>query len=439
MSKVKGFFKKKLGSRTNSISKANNLSIPLSEDHPFLMNLQHFRANKIEGNNELKSQFTKLLAWLSGHPNTAQHFDLYHYPKKVDNNYLEFRQYALTTQITQGYNFVFHHQISINSNEQEISLLDDPPRPELSHLIRYHSLYQKALQQHFFIQLLNFEISNLQNVGFVQNNQIAANLVSLLASVDAVPNNYIPFVHFSELDTATSNEKLENNFQYLAMQRKCQKHSLEMINLLKNIEDLYLNYSDSKDSQLSEFRKILNEYMPLYDEESRCLNYSTDPTDFIDFITHPKCFIFPEIQSYYNNPSPETFHSLVEKILDSFSIRKGEESSVVNALCSLAFALPFIPEIKIDGSQMDDNDTTMFAFNVIIICDPILTLRFIAENIDLSQELEESISFVIKALKSLTSDWAPLLQFVMDYAQVEYLSSKLNSIRFMILQALQQP
>ena len=233
---MKGFFKKK-NSQANSSSKTNYLEIPISETHPFLLTLTNYQASAIRANPDLKNTFTKLFAWIKFHPNSSDHITLYQYSKKLNPTYHEFRQYALKSQITEGFKFILHVEATINETVEGTSIFADPPHEEISHLNSYHKLWQKAVQQDFLIQLLKFEMYEIRNDVLIQNKQTAAHLISLLASIDAIPLNFIPLIHFSHLDIP-NDVIYSNNKRCVILQNLCSKFSESKQSLFQQIDDI---------------------------------------------------------------------------------------------------------------------------------------------------------------------------------------------------------
>lgn len=440
---MKGFFKKK-NSQANPSSKTNYLDIPISENHPFLTSLPSYQATTIRNNPDLKNTFTKLFAWLKFHPNSSDNITLYQYSKKLNPTYHEFRQYALKSQITEGFKFILHVEATINETVEGSSIFADPPHEEISHLNNYHKLWQKAVQQDFLIQLLKFEMFEIRNEVLIQNKQTAAHLISLLASIDAIPLNFIPLIHFSHLDIP-NDVIYSNNKRCVILQNLCSKYSESKQSLFQQIDDLYNKYDEVKENQIARFRLMIGQYRKNYDTEWRCLDVSVDPSIFVDFVAHSKSIVYQDVQHFYSNPTSESFNHLIEQIITSFQINNNEECSIINDLCSMSFALLALPEMKDDSPQLsqeqinvaDLDELMLIGFNIFTICDPILTLKYISDNIDFEKNLEDSVKRKVNALKVFTSDWKTFLKFVVDFTKVEYLGSKLNSIRFVIQECIQ--
>lgn len=440
---MKGFFKKK-NSQAGSTSKANILEIPVSETHPFLSPLPSFQASLIRTSPDMKNTFTKLISWLKFHPNSSDHITLYQYSKKLNPQYIEFRQYALKSQITEGFKFILHVEATINETVEGSSIFADPPHAEISHLNGYRKIWQKAVQQDFIIQLLKFEMFEIRNEVLIQNKQTAAHLISLLASIDAIPLNFIPLIHFSHLDIP-NDVIYSNNKRCVILQNLCSKYSDSKQSLFQQIDDLYNKYDDNIDNQVAKFHLIIGHYRKNYDTEWRCLDESIDPSSFVDFIAHAKSIVYADVQQFYSNPCSETFNRLVDSIIDNFHIISNEECSIINSLCCMSFALMALPELKDDSpsiphNQIDEkeyNDYMVIGFNIFAICDPILTLKYITENTDFEKSLEDSVKKNVEALKAFTNDWKSFLKYIVDFTKVEYLGSKLNSIRFVIQEYIQ--
>ncbi|OHT08221.1 hypothetical protein TRFO_23293 [Tritrichomonas foetus] len=435
-SKMKGFFKKRASVQAIPASKGGYLDVSISENHPLLSALPKYPANSIASNIELLPLFTKLLNWLKFHPNTAKYITLFNYTKKLDPKYHEFRQYALKSQITEGFKFISQLEAMINERSEGNSILSDPPHMEISHLNEYHKYWQQAVQQDFIIQLLKFEICEFRNEILIQNKQLAAHLISLLASIDAVPLNFIPYIHFSNLDVP-SEVIYARNERCMFLLEQTTKYSNSNMALFKKIDDIYQKYDDSKEIQNARFHTIVASYRLQYDLDCKCLNFAVDPSVFLDFLAHPKSIAYSDVQVYYNNPTPAAFNLLVERIVELFSIKSMEEMSIINSLCSMVFTQVSLPEIKTDGTGTADfDDLMLFGLELFACCDPVSSLKFISDNTDINKPLEYAVNRVIEATKLYTSQWEAFLQYIVDYTISEYLSPKLNSVRFMIMQGI---
>ena len=386
---MRNFFRRK-PEKTNSDTQNQqnnpdgNTVSSFGEDHPYFKNGKAISASEILKNEELQKKFPKLAIWLGMYPcvtgtglynGCTDLLKIYCFEKThLDNSYHEFRQLALKNQINEGFNLVLKFERSVNNFKVDVgTAFTDPPFDDLTHLIEAHEYWRQARQQDFAMQIIKFEVNEIVLRKYMDLKQAAVHLVSLLAAIDAVTLNCIPYISFSKLmvskEVIIQSDALSKQLENLASKYAQQSiQSIQKIDELRARFDFVLNSTPSSANdkndinqinhereqlQLQAFKQMLtkqyispstNSNSNSYDAQNHCLSISADSSFFFDFVSHPKCLTYPFYKEFEANPCPDTYRRLVSKIIETFSL-KGEEATLATYLCSLAFAQLMAPEI----------------------------------------------------------------------------------------------
>ena len=386
---MRNFFRRKpeKSNSDNSNQQNNpegNTAASFGEDHPYFKNGTPISASDILKNEELQNKFPKLSIWLKKYPSVTgiglyngctDLFKIYCFEKvHLDNSYHEFRQFALKNQINEGFNLVLKFERSVNNFKVDVgTAFTDPPFDDLTHLIQAHEYWRQARQQDFATQLIKFEVNEIVLRKYMDLKKAAVHLVSLLAAIDAVTLNCIPFISFSKLmvskEVIIQSDNLSKQLENLASKYAQQSiQSIQKIDELRARFDFVLSSTPSSSNekndinqinrekeqlQLQAFKQMLtqryispstNSTVNSYDSQNHILSISADSSFFFDFISHPKCITYPFYKEYEVNPCPETYRKLVSRIIETFSL-KGEEATLSTYLCSLSFSQFMAPEI----------------------------------------------------------------------------------------------
>lgn len=386
---MRNFFRRKPEKATlDSTNQQNNpdgsSSTSFGEDHPYFKNGTPVSASDILKKEDLQKKFPKLSIWLRKYPSATganlyngctDLLKIYCFEKMhLDNSYHEFRQFALKNQINEGFNLVLKFERSVNNFKVDVgTAFTDPPFDDLTHLVEAHKYWRLARQQDFAMQLIKFEVNEIVLKKYMDLKQTAVHLVSLLAAIDAVTLNCIPYISFSKLmvpkeviiQSSPLSQRLENLASKYA-QKSIQ--SIQEIDKVRAKFDFVLNSTPNSGNDKADINQINREreqlqaqafkqmltkqYLSpstnltsnLYDNQNHSLSISADSSFFFDFVSHPKCITYSYFKEYEANPCLETYRKLVSGVIDTFSL-KGEEATLTTYLCSLSFAQQMAPEV----------------------------------------------------------------------------------------------
>lgn len=428
---MKSLFRKKSTVETAVDVKSAYASIQFSGDHGYMADMSIIGMKDV-----LESElaiYQKLKVWLRKHPDTQEYLEMRKSCQQPDQNYHGFRQYAVKSQILAGFELISQYEQWMQARPNfECS---EHPFPEVRDLWEVSQLWTAAKRAEIKCQVWTAEVKRLIGQRLFEIKSTAARLVSLLASIDAIPLDHIPVVKFEALRT-TEEEILASIPRCVQLQ--CHIDKMRSMNsvIFQKIGTIAIKYGkggelDSVDLQAAAFHRLIASYKVQYNDNARSMKIGTNSGAFLDFLVHPNSSAYPLYKKFIDNPVVDAYRELTADLIQFYGIQSADECSIINALVSHAFAPMLLPKVAADGKGGDDIDALAYGIELFGIDDPLVVLHTICENLDID-DVDAGITKACSALEMITSSHLEILRFVYDFTSTEYLSAKMNSVRFMI-------
>lgn len=276
----------------------------------------------------------------------------------------------------------------------------------------------------------------LDEVAFRRSKElkiITASLVSLLASLDCIPENYIPVLELAKLDISQEMMELSDPLGKILHNRvDCYRKQNETFKqMLADIASRYAPAGDmitDNQIQCASFNALLREYQKEYDSVNHCMNRKCTSVLFLDFLLHPNCFAGATVQTFLHDRSVANLKKLINELITVFE-PKGDIRLLI-ALCCHALAPHYSPELTTLGSitaQCSEDVFELFTEH-----DPI---RFLVLLADLCKGSASRLRWIIEGLSGMTPDYRAIFNYVLDFTLEEYLADHLKPVRRAIAEA----
>lgn len=414
--------KKEVPQQTNSVVQ-KTVQVPFTPDHPMLAMMKKVDACSFL-ETEQPSAFAKLTLWLKEHPNTIGKLVFNIYEQQVNEEFLSFKQNALKTQILEGIQLIQKMETTV----KELDIVSQSqmkafPFPEVKQNYSAQKLWHSIRENDIKTQLLKREFNKLINEFIKKNKITVANLVSLLASIDAIPVNYVPVVDLKSMDVP--NDFIAQTIPMCSLITKkiveLQEQTSRNFTLLSDTAKLFgdTTADDWLQIQITFFNDTLHTFLPSFDQQTHCISQGADFDKFHDFIFHPSNPIYDISKKFIDEPDKESYWHLVHAIIETFKVDQND-ILLVASVCSACIATFAIPDIKYDGLGTEKDEETQNAICLLAMTDPMQCMIYINSIGTRNAAI---------ALQSVTSAWKSVLSFIYDFTNDEIIAQELIGVR----------
>jgi hypothetical protein len=384
-----------------------------------------------------RPEFAKFKAWIERHPDTQSHFTLREVLPDAKNPSIDIVKQVLKAQILDGFSFLLACDKALDDYTSSVQLsMPEGPFPDGRHMLHsVQRLWRQCLQLHFTINILKQKSRERVSEAIAKAKRSVSDLMSLLASCDAVPRTFLAVVNFKSFSIQpTDLVKADSVAQ--ACEAAAERTRIVMLQTLDRISEIRNTHErgghlDTPEAQMTFLHAQVRSWSEHCDLEHGCLKIGCDPIEFFDFFSHPVNSITSPLIVHFlkeENQTLEGAKAFIERIIGQFNFRDEHVRQVVNALVSTFLGPRFTPPLKFDGPGTDDTELLSFALDLVIILDPTALLGLIGD---------AGIHKAADALKTITSSWKDLLQFVYTFTWLIFLNQRMNTVRSALGQFLQ--
>jgi hypothetical protein len=416
-------------------------SQPFIPDHEFMSGWQQFPASSIV------SELPKLLCWLSKHPEAAPNFSLRRPIGDPPARHSDFCQYALRSQILQGFKFLADcDQLISDSHFIAVPPIPPHPFPGGRNLTVVAGKWRDLLRAHTCLTDVQAKAEGVQGrigerVGIVK--EIVEHLIALLASTDAIPEPFIPVVSFASCGAMLNDPELMRAVGSLKDLVRYGSRCLQTIaNATMTMTSIAFWYSkggpfESSDRQVEGLHHFVADAVEAFDQGRGCMMEGFDGSMFADLFAHPESLPHPIYGHFMSaeNRNGVGMRQFTEMIVMQFAFMDQVKARVVNAVVSALFAPAFAPELVFDGTGTVDKEELDMALELVAIDDPIKILAVIANTVQ-AGETRNSLIRVVEVLGKLTSSAHSILRFAHDFTNQKYLPERSRAVREAIAEFL---
>lgn len=384
-------------------------------------------------NSRENSPLSKLVAWFNEHTNTSDFVSFRKLTPEKTPQFNQIKTISAKTQVLKGLDLIFRQEKAIAGPQPIQSQPTERPFPNLIGLREANRLWQKVKINDLFIEEINSQLNIIIIERLRELKIIAASIVSLLTSVDAYPNEYIPIINYQGIDL--NNEMITNKDDHgrILQQRivTLQQMNMKSYKLMNEIEDRY--GSENEDLQGPIFVSLLESFLPFLDKKGHFLACDLDEVPFIDFLNHPNSKALSVFQNYREKCEQKSIVKLIENLIVVFSIQDPQLQMVLVALCCYSMAPFHFPQLEYIQNSMEPN--LEFSIPFFLETDPIKFLDTVYQESQ-SQDLETVITRIIEGLSGFARNWVDLLRYVVYFTIPEFLPTHLSDIRSRLAQTV---
>ncbi|KAK8882070.1 hypothetical protein M9Y10_044710 [Tritrichomonas musculus] len=396
-------------------------------------------AESLIENSTENSPLLKLILWFKEHPGTAEFVSFRNFMQENIPNFSEIKRVSIKEQILKGIDLIIRQEkvISDPTHKQHQSI--ERPFPNLIGIKESNLLWRKIQLNDIIIDVINQKLNLIINKSLKAYKIKASSIVSLLTSVDAFPANYIPIVNYKGLDL--NNEMVINKDpEGRILQQKIlalQQDSMVYYKNMNKIEDRF-SVIESINPQPALFYKMIEQYLPFFNEKGKFLEGAVDTNPFLDFLNHPRCDALASFQNYISKCQEKTFSNFVESMFLIFEISQPQMRLLLVALSSYALAPIHIPMLDHNGNMNEKNID--YSFQFFIETDPLKFLNLIYEKAQEDQSedsLGKVMQQVIEGFSGFANNWVDVFRYVVFFSIPEFLPSHLQQVRNEIEKCIQ--
>lgn len=367
---------------------------------------------------EQNAAFSKLVQWLNLHVFCVPYLYFRVNSGKMDEKFSTFKQNVLRALVMEGIDLIKKHETLVKQldNNTSSSAARSFVITNYINMPTAMSTWRSIKEHDFSTLLLKREINTIITLAVRDLKITAANLVSLLTSVDAIPLNYIPIIRFSELDLSTSEIVAARPICSLCTQKiiEIQQLNSELFTTLNDLTQLYADQSElSLQNQRNQLKNIFSVQKQFYDQESNSMMLTARTDKFEDLIFHPNFVCHNLILAFLQKPDAENYWNAVNDILAIFQIEE-DDKPLFLALCSYVLPNFAAPTLKFDGLGSDNAEQQNHGSEFLATTDPIQCLHQI-KTIGVRQ--------LALIAQSFTTDWKSLYQFAVDFTDSQLIPS----------------
>ena len=401
-----------------------------SPDHEIFQFAENVTAQQLIDTSTENSPLFKLVSWFKDHPGTAEFVTFRNFIEQVPN-FHEIKKISIKEQILRGIDLIIRQEKVISDSAPQNPQTIEHPFPNLIGIKECNLLWRKIRLNNLIIDSINQKINVIINKSLKKYKIIASSIVSLLTSVDAFPDNYIPIVNYKGIDI--NNEMIISKDPqgqvYQTLILSYEQKNKDCYKSMNKIEDYY-QMIENFNPQPTQFYKIVEKYLPYYNETGRFLEGDIDVNPFLDFLNHPRCDALASFQNYKSKCQEKTFSNFIDSLFLIFEIDNAKMKTLLVALCSYAVAPMHIPYLDHDGNLLEKNIN--YAFQFFIETDPLRFLNLIYENskFELSDnQIGQVVQKIIEGFSGFAKNWTDIFRYVVYFSVPEFMPEHLQQVR----------
>jgi hypothetical protein len=387
-------------------------------------------------------EFTKLQNWINRHPDTRFRILLRCPFGAAPESHQEFCKYAVKWQILDGFDFLTKCDRILNDSVFEpLFGLPEHPFPAGRDLVSVRRLWRELRQRYAALCDVHQSARSLrkQIVAKVEAVKLTgANLISLLASADAIPAPYLPIVSFSDLEPNEPDlmqPVLRLQRQIRVLSEKCR----QLTTAISEMSGVYAHGGrlGSPEAQISALEEIVGLAANDFDSEHVCMKDSFDGAPFADFFTNPDSIGNPVLGHFLHEHQHNSmrFGWFARAIVNQFDFAEGPQDRVVNSVVANVYGPSFAPVVDFDGTGTEDKEMLDFAFDLLFHLDPMRLLAIITDAM-CGNDAAGAVRKAASAIAVLTSSGRSILKFVYELTSLECVAQRSLAVRSALAQFL---
>jgi hypothetical protein len=413
-------------------------SLPLTSDHLVIGDWPERSVSHILS--DPPPEFAKFKAWIERHPEAQSHFTLREVSPDPSRPSGDVVRQALKAQILEGFKFLLACDEVLDDYTSSVQVsMPEAPFPDGRDILHsVQRLWRQCLQLHFAINILKHKARERVSDAIAKAKRSVFDLMSLLASCDAVPRTFLAVVNFATFSIQPA-AIVRADTAAQACEAAAERTRRAMFLTLDRISEIRSAHErggrlETPEAQMAFLHSQVKSWSEHCDLDNCCLRIACDPIEFFDFFSHPVNSITSPLITFFlkrENQTLEGAKAFTERIISQFNFRDQQTCMVVNALVSRFLGPRFMPPLKFDGPGTDNTEVLNFALDLVIVLDPTALLGLIADRGD------TGIQKAADSLKTITSSWKDVLQFINDFTSPMYLNQRMNAARSVLGQFLQ--
>jgi hypothetical protein len=417
---LRGLFRRSSTANTPPKLDPFDKSLRFTLDHPFLTS--NFSEVSLDTLAE-SSSFSRLIAWLNKYPEAKALLSLRLSHAPLDDVHQEFCDYALKSQIHDGFAFMdrcsqVHDQVPGRS-----ALMSVHPWVEGARLYSVKKLWRYVHARDDIAAGLRKELLQGVHRNMAKARTTISMVVSLLASSGAIPPEYLLIADFTYFDLSFEGIVAKDaTLGRIQAAIKLLTQTSVKIECICDTGNRYVKYKhvDVFEQQISALRQVLDSYRPEYDRQLHSIRASGDSHEFLDFVHHPGSLGYPLMEAFEQDKSPVQFTEFVLAFLSEFRIADADDTQLLSAVITHSVGPQLLPDVKADGTGTLDTELLNFALELFACDDPLRLLGLIGRKIE-GNDAVGAVRLASNALKTLTSSWKEVLRFGVDVAAGRFL------------------
>ena len=407
-----------------------------STNDPAFLNIPTISGESIVSASTANTQLETLACWFREHPHTCEFMYFYVCPPPTGPQMREKRAQAIKAQIGKGLDLVMRLEEACAVKEARVFEKSCHPFPELKDLQKARELWQKVCANDLMTFKLQRKIDYIVERRATGLKMITAALLSLLASIGAVPENYIPIVQFDKLDL--SDELIASKdpkCQVIQQRTVCyQRRNMMVYKEMTEIEGRYAVVEVPgavSTAHIEQFAALIESFKKEYDLENKCMKASCDSSDFLDFLLHPNCLVASVVKNLMATKNPATYARLIKDTIAVYEVQ-----SDLDLLIAL-FSNSIVTKLSPLPTELGDAKSVYLErlLELYVEHDPI---RFLVLLSDLLSKGERKSVFrcVADGFASFCGNYRAIFRYVADFVLEDFLTEKLQATRQMIVEFL---
>jgi len=319
------------------------------------------------------------------------------------------------------------------------------PFPEgQTDLYSVKSLWQQCVQKHLATTIFMQERGDRIIEKVSEAKRVNSDLMSLLASSDAIPPRFLPIAEFSAfaLQPAFLDQTDPIVRACVAAAGHSQDDLSQLLDAIKKIKGTREKGGDleAPEAQIGAMHDLLDGWAQStrWDPETCSLKVAADPVQFFDFFGHPiNSITHPLFAHFQKDQTIEGAKHLVTHIIHQLNVKEPRSQQVLNAIVVAFLGPSFVPEVALDGPGTEDPGLLGLALELVMIQDPNALLALIESKAD-PQNLISGVQKAADALRVITTSGTEILEFVYQFTIPEYLNERMKAIRGALAQFLRK-
>jgi hypothetical protein len=397
--------------------------------HPLLTSAQQVPASALL-QTRAAAGLEKISFWVQQHAAAADflYFHSFMQPARTPT-VASLRDSALKSQIITGLELIGYQEAAVAAASPSPFSKNGFPFPVIADLREVHSIWRDVCRNDFFCHELNLMIDQFVRETIAHLKSIATSIVSLLASQDGVPENYVPVVKYQRLDLSPE-MAANHDIRCRILRSKIEQLELANAQIYKRMAHIETMFGEIGSEHQTAIKAMLREFRADYNEVGGFMKATADTTPFWDFLNHPNCLARARAHIFLTDRSSDHLMRLIRELIGLYEL--DTDIDVLIALCSSSLVLEYSPVITDFGTP---GEISLDAFDLFVEHDP---LRWLGKVVELcrGKEFRQEFPAIVVRLNVFTDSTRELLRYVVDYTIADFLSQEMRSARADIIDFL---